>query len=161
GLDEVSTKKTMDDDAMILSTLPDSSTAWVSSASTHSACLVINDKDIPFEEFCQACPRFLTAIEEADWPQDRIRMMALFWRNLQVHRYQSFQDPLAQKTLLVYQVEQRRHWHVAAKSSIGPYDISEVNEKVLKETRTRVYWDNRLKRDNARDFKISVHCSFI
>ncbi|KAG1840053.1 hypothetical protein F4604DRAFT_1992282 [Suillus subluteus] len=83
GLDEAATKKTMDDNAMILSTLADGSTAWVSSASTRSARSVVKDEDIPFEEFCQACPHFLAALEEADWPQDRIRMMALFWRNLQ------------------------------------------------------------------------------
>ncbi|KAG1802113.1 uncharacterized protein HD556DRAFT_799769 [Suillus plorans] len=62
GLDEASIKKTIDDDAMILSTLADGSTAWVSSASTRSARSVINDENLPFEEFCQACPRFLTAI---------------------------------------------------------------------------------------------------
>ncbi|KAG1784995.1 uncharacterized protein HD556DRAFT_1250545 [Suillus plorans] len=89
GLDEVSTKKMVDHDAIILSALPDGSTAWVSLASTCSARSVANDEDLPFEEFCQACPRFLVALEEADWPQDRIRMTALFWRNLQIHKYRS------------------------------------------------------------------------
>ncbi|KAG0701938.1 hypothetical protein DFH29DRAFT_1049192 [Suillus ampliporus] len=157
GLDEAVIKKTVDDDAMILSTLADGSTAWVSSASTRSARSVINDENLPFEEFCQACPRFLTALEEADWPRDRIRMMALFWRNLQVHRYRSLRDPIAQKTLLVYQSEQRRRWHVVAKSAAGPYDLSEVNEKVLEDTRAKVYWEERLKRDNARDYKVSIN----
>lgn len=129
----------------------------MTSASTRNARSVINDEDLPFEEFCQACPRFLLALEEADWPQDRLRMMALFWRNLQVHKLRSARDPLAQKTLLVYQAKQRRHWHVVAKSSAGPYDISVVNEKVMEETRARVYWDDRIKKDNARDFKVSIH----
>lgn len=157
GLDEASTKKTVDDDAMILSSLPDGSTAWVSSASTRSARSVVNDEDLPFEEFCQACPRFLAALEEADWPQDRIRMTAIFWRNLQIHKYRSLRDPLAQKTLLVYQAEQRRRWHVAAKSAVGPYDLSIINEKVLEDTRSKVYWEDRSKRDNARDYKVSNH----
>ncbi|KAG2032749.1 hypothetical protein BDR03DRAFT_873355, partial [Suillus americanus] len=157
GLDEVTAKKTVDDDAMVLSTLPDGATAWVSSASTRSARSVVNDEDLSFEDFCQACPRFLLALEEADWPQDRLRMMALFWRNLQVHKYRSAWEPLAQKTLLVYQAEQHRHWHVVAKSPAGPYDISVVNEKVLQETKTRVYWEDHTKKDNARDFKVSIH----
>lgn len=161
GLDEASIKKTIDDDAMVLSTLADGSTAWISSASARSARSVINDENLPFEEFCQACPRFLTALDEAGWPQDRIRMMALFWRNLQVHSYRSLRDPLAQKTLLVYQAEQRRRWHVAAKSSVGPYDISVVNEKVLEDTRSRVYWDDRLKKDNARDYKVSFNHHYL
>ncbi|KAG2750885.1 hypothetical protein P692DRAFT_201680393, partial [Suillus brevipes Sb2] len=100
---EASIKKTIDDDAMILSTLADGSTAWVSSASTRNARSVVNDKDLPFEEFCQACPRFLTAIGEADWPEDRIQMMARFWMNIQVHKYRSLRDPIAHKTLLTYQ----------------------------------------------------------
>ncbi|KAG1790644.1 uncharacterized protein HD556DRAFT_1204278, partial [Suillus plorans] len=62
GLDEASIKKTIDDDAMVLSTLADGSTAWISSASARSARSVINDENLPFEEFCQACPRFLTAL---------------------------------------------------------------------------------------------------
>ncbi|KAG1873103.1 hypothetical protein F4604DRAFT_1925593 [Suillus subluteus] len=57
---KAATKKTMDDDAMILSTLADGSTAWVSSASTHSACSVVKDEDIPFEEFCQGPWKRLT-----------------------------------------------------------------------------------------------------
>lgn len=68
GLDEAKHKKTVDDDAMILSTLADGSTAWVSAASTRSTRSVVNDENLPFEEFCQACPRFLSAIEEAEWP---------------------------------------------------------------------------------------------
>ncbi|KAG2123779.1 uncharacterized protein EDB93DRAFT_1098877 [Suillus bovinus] len=143
-------------DAMVLSTLADGSTAWISSASARNAKSVINDENLPFEEFCQACPRFLVALEEANWPEDRIRMMALFWRNIQVHKYRSLRDPIAQKTLLVYQAEQRRRWHVAAKSSTGPYNISTVNEKVLADTREKVYWEERLKRDNARDYKVSL-----
>jgi hypothetical protein len=88
-LDEANLKKTVDDDAMIMSTLADGSMAWVSAASTRNARAVINDEDLPFEEFCQACPRMLTAMEQADWPEDRVRMMAKFWRNIQVHKYRS------------------------------------------------------------------------
>ncbi|KAG0705756.1 hypothetical protein DFH29DRAFT_799668 [Suillus ampliporus] len=87
GLDEANTKKTIDDDTMILSTLADGSTAWVSSALTRNVRAVVNDENLPFEEFCQACPRFLTVIEEADWPEDRVRMMAHFWMNIQVQKY--------------------------------------------------------------------------
>jgi hypothetical protein len=155
GLDEVNRKETVDDDAMIMSTLADGSTAWVSAASTRNARAVINDENLPFEEFCQACPRMLMAMEEADWPEDRTRMMARFWRNIQVHKYRSMRNPVAQKALLAYQAEQRKRWHVAVKTSVGPYDLSLVNERVLEETRERVYWETRDKRDNARDYKVS------
>ncbi|KAG1809147.1 uncharacterized protein BJ212DRAFT_1279844 [Suillus subaureus] len=87
GLDEANHKKMVDDDAMIMSTLVDGSSTWVSAASTCNACTVISDDDLLFEEFCQACPHMLTIMEETDWPEDRIRMMAKFWRNIQVHKF--------------------------------------------------------------------------
>ncbi|KAG1729859.1 uncharacterized protein EDB91DRAFT_1059788, partial [Suillus paluster] len=139
GLDEALVKKTMDDDAMVLSTLADGSTAWVSSASTCSTWSAINDENLPFEDFCQACLRLLDALLEVDWPQDRIRITALFWRNLQVHKYCSLPDPWTQRTLLVYQAEQHKWWHIIAKSAADLYDLSEINEKVLEEMRGRVY----------------------
>ncbi|KAG1731059.1 uncharacterized protein EDB91DRAFT_1085183 [Suillus paluster] len=108
GLDEAHAKKTIDDDAMIMSKMADSSTAWVSSASTCNTCSVMDDQNISFENSCQACPCFITAMEEADWPEDRVRMMVIFWNNTQIHKYWSLRDLLAQKTLLVYQAEQRR-----------------------------------------------------
>ncbi|KAG1790870.1 uncharacterized protein HD556DRAFT_1241373 [Suillus plorans] len=64
GLDEALTKKAIvDNDAMVLSTLADGSTAWITAASVRNASSVINDEDLTFEDFCQACPRFITAIE--------------------------------------------------------------------------------------------------
>ncbi|KAG1773430.1 hypothetical protein EDD22DRAFT_767200 [Suillus occidentalis] len=153
---EANTKKTIDDDAMILSMLADGLTGWVSSTSTRNAHSVVNDENLPFEEFCQACPHFLTVIEEADWPQDRVQMMARFWMNIQVHKYRSLRDPIAHKTLLTYQSEQRKRWHIAAKSSVGLYDISKDNEKVLQDTREKVYWEEHNKRDNACDYKVSI-----
>ncbi|KAG2343184.1 hypothetical protein BDR05DRAFT_884647, partial [Suillus weaverae] len=151
GLDEANQKQTINDDAMILSTLADGLTAWVSSASTRNTQSVVNDEKLPLKEFCQACPRFLTAIEEADWPEDRVRMMACFWMNIQVHKLRSLRDPIAQKTLLVYQAEQHKCWHITVKSAVGLYDISVINEKVMEATTVKVYWDECNKRDNARD----------
>ncbi|KAG0693778.1 hypothetical protein DFH29DRAFT_815996 [Suillus ampliporus] len=115
GPDEAHSKKTIDDDTMVMSTLPDGSTAWVSAAAACNASSVIDDENLSFEEFCIACPRFIAAIKEANWPQDRVHMMVIFWKNLQIHPYRSMWDPLAQKVLLLYQAEQRKHWHVVAK----------------------------------------------
>ncbi|KAG1737229.1 hypothetical protein EDB19DRAFT_1829656 [Suillus lakei] len=52
----------------------------------------------------------------------------------------------AQKTLLVHQAEQ-------SKSSVGPYDICVINEKVLEDMGSRVYWEDCIKKDNVRDYK--------
>ena len=106
GLDDAQLKTTIDEDAMVMAKLPGGSTAWVSAASARNSQSVVEDQNISFEDFCQACPRIIAAMEEAEWPADRLKMMALFFRNLQVHEYRSMRDPLAQKALLLYQAEQ-------------------------------------------------------
>ncbi|KAG1839246.1 hypothetical protein F4604DRAFT_1542510, partial [Suillus subluteus] len=106
GLDKANHKKTIDDDAMIMSTLVDGSSAQVSAASTCNARAIINDKDLLFEDFCQACPHMLTTMEGVDWPEDQIRMMMKCWRNIQNHKYQSMWNPIGQKVLLTYHAEQ-------------------------------------------------------
>ncbi|KAG1741379.1 hypothetical protein EDD22DRAFT_786723, partial [Suillus occidentalis] len=155
GLEEANCKITVDNDAMIMSMLVDGSSAWVIAASTHDACAVLNDEDLPFEEFCQAYPRMTTMMEETDWPEDRVRMMVKFWRNIQIHRFCSLRASIGQKALLTYQAEQRKCWHITVKTSVSPYDLSLVNEKVLEEMRERVYWEEREKKDNARNYKVS------
>ena len=89
---------------------------------------VIDDKDILWEDFCKAVPRMLLAMEEADWPVERIIMLASFWANLQVHELRSSRDPVDQKTLLLYQAQQRRLWHLAIPSPRGAYNISVIDE---------------------------------
>ncbi|KAF8800746.1 hypothetical protein BYT27DRAFT_7116798 [Phlegmacium glaucopus] len=133
---------------------PDGSTSWVPAASTKTASGVIDDKDIPWEDFCQAAPRMIVAMEEADWPRDRVTMLAKFWGNLQVHELRSSRDPLDQKTLIVYQAEQRRLWHLAISSPRGAYNLSRINEELIRKTRDRVYWDDRKQKDNERDCRV-------
>lgn len=147
GLDDIHLKTTIDEDAMVMTNLPGGSTAWVSAASARNSRSVIEDKDLSSEDFCQACPRIVVAMGEAAWPADHIKMMALFFRNLQAHEYRSMRDPLAQKALLLYQSEQRKRWHLAVKTAAGAYDLSRINNELLERTRTRVYFDDREKKD--------------
>lgn len=156
GLDDAKLKSSVDEDAMIMATLTGGDTAWVSAASTRNAGAVIDDQNLTFEDFCQACPRIITAMQEASWPVDRVTMMAMFWRNLQVHDFRSMRDPQAQKALLVYQAEQRKRWHIAVKSAAGAYDLSRINEVLLERTRANVYLEERTRSDNKRDYRVSV-----
>jgi hypothetical protein len=156
GLDHaLHSSNTADDEAMVMLRQPNGSTAWIPAASTKTAAGVTDDKDILWEDFCQAAPRMIVAMEEADWPQDRVTMLAKFWGNLQVHELRSSRDPLDQKTLLIYQAEQRRLWHLAISSPRGAYNISRLNEEVLRKTREKVYWADRSIKDNERDYRVS------
>ena len=156
GLDDaLHSSNTVDDEAMVMLRQSNGSTSWVPAASTKTSLGVIDDKDIRWEDFCQAAPRMIVAMEEADWPQDRVTMLAKFWGNLQVHELRSSTDPLDQKTLLVYQAEQRRLWHLAISSPRGAYNISRINEEIVKKTRERVYWEDRRIKDRERDYRVS------
>ncbi|KAG2133827.1 uncharacterized protein EDB93DRAFT_1306785 [Suillus bovinus] len=79
GLDNAKLKSSVDEDTMIMATLAGGSTAWVSAASTRNTTVVIDDENFTFENFCQACPCIIEAMQETSWPADRVRMMALFW----------------------------------------------------------------------------------
>jgi len=157
GLDEAMKINTsVDDDAMIISRRPDGSTSWVPATTARDSKRVIDNKDIPWEDFCQAVPRMIIAMEEADWPPERIVMLASFWGNLQVHELRSSRDPLDQKTLLLYQARQRRLWHLAIPSPRGAYNIATIDETIMRTTKEEIYWDDRAARDNERDFRVSA-----
>ncbi|KDQ62029.1 hypothetical protein JAAARDRAFT_54071 [Jaapia argillacea MUCL 33604] len=143
-----------DDDAMVLQTNSEGRDHWVPAASTRVAQSFIEDKDLPWEDFCQAVPRMVMAMEDAGWLESRVEMFAQFWGSLQVHPHRSSRDRLDQKTLLVYQGEQRKLWHQAMNSPRGGYNISKINEVVMRKTREAVYWDARQATDNERDFRV-------
>jgi len=96
----------------------------------------------------------IMAMEEANWLQDRVKMMAFFWRNLQTHPLRSSCEPLAQKTLLVYQAEQCKHWHIAIKLMNNLYSLEHINEVLLECMRNQVYWDFHDRKDNEGDYQV-------
>ena len=83
-------------------------------------------------------------------------MLAKFWGNLQMHEYRFSRDPLDQKTLLVYQAEQRRLWHLAIASPQGAYNLSRINEDIMRKTKEKVYWDERRQKDYQKDFRVRI-----
>ncbi|KDQ55577.1 hypothetical protein JAAARDRAFT_195428 [Jaapia argillacea MUCL 33604] len=111
---------TVDNDAMVLQANTEGKNRWVPAASVRVAWDFVEDKDLAWEDFCQAVPRMIMAMEDADWPVERVDM-----------------------TLLVYQGDQRKLWHQAMSSPQGGYNISKINDNVLRKAREAVYWDAR------------------
>ena len=156
GLDDAfRNSNTVDDEAMTMIRLPNGSSSWAPAASTKAANPT-EDRNILWEDFCQAAPRMIVAMEEADWPQERVAMLAKFWGNLQIHELRSTRDPLDQKTLIVYQAEQRRAWHLAISSPQGAYNLARINEEIMRKTREKVYWDERRIKDYQRDLRVRL-----
>jgi hypothetical protein len=94
----------------------DGSTLWVHMAAACESHKAIDNKDIRWEDFCQAVLRMILAMEEADWPEERVVMLALFWGNLQIHELHFSRDLLDQWTLLLYQAHQHHLWHLTIPS---------------------------------------------
>ncbi|KAG0698266.1 hypothetical protein DFH29DRAFT_777588, partial [Suillus ampliporus] len=62
GLDDAKLKSSVNDDAMIMAVLAGGETTWVSAASMRNTSTVVDDQNLPFEDFCQACPRIISAM---------------------------------------------------------------------------------------------------
>ncbi|TFY67376.1 hypothetical protein EVJ58_g1654 [Rhodofomes roseus] len=142
----------VDDDALAMKTNSDGSTSWVPAASLRSDKAVIPDKELSWEQFREAVPRLLGAMEQAKWDAARVSMLAHFFGKLQNHPFrQHSRNPLDIRALLTYQGEQRQRWHLAITTATGAWNLSEINETILSETRDRVYRDQREVKDAEHD----------
>ncbi|KAG1856830.1 hypothetical protein C8R48DRAFT_674802 [Suillus tomentosus] len=88
GIQEAhSTYRTRDDEGMLPTTNSDGSTVWVTAAGAKPSSAVIADRNLSTVEFAQAVPRLIAALEEYDWPVQRVTMLARFWGAVMLHRY--------------------------------------------------------------------------
>jgi hypothetical protein len=85
----------------------DGTVAWVPTVASREARTIADNRFISWENFCQAVPRILLAMEAAKWPPQHLTMLANLWSKLQVHKFCSSHDPLDQRALIVYQAEQQ------------------------------------------------------
>lgn len=138
------------DDAMTMIKGPDGSTTWAPASANDSKGMV-EDKDLDWEDFAIAAARMVIAMQEAGWGADRIGMMVDFWSNIQRHPFRASAHPLDKRALLLYQGEQRRTWHFANEGSGHGYNLSEINEGLLRETKDKLYWATRHQKDEEQD----------
>ncbi|KDQ50949.1 hypothetical protein JAAARDRAFT_543284 [Jaapia argillacea MUCL 33604] len=76
----------VDDEAMVMLRQPNGGTGWTPAAAVRDSRSVVDDKDIAWEDFCQAAPRMIIAMEQAGWREERVRMLASFWGTLFIRR---------------------------------------------------------------------------
>ncbi|KIK75686.1 hypothetical protein PAXRUDRAFT_172037, partial [Paxillus rubicundulus Ve08.2h10] len=74
GLDDtLDTSTSVDPDAMVMSHLLDGSMAWVPAATACNPTKLVEDQNLIFEDFCQAAPCFVEAIQQANWPDNQVK----------------------------------------------------------------------------------------
>ena len=157
GLDNASKAfNILEEDALSLIKRGDGSTSLVPVLLSKESRNVIEDSDLSWDEFCIAAPRMILAMSRSEWPPDRIAMMMEFWSNLNTHPYRSSRDPLDRDTLLLYQAKQRKLWHQAINSPGHGYDLSQINEELLRQTKDQLYWIDWERKDHGRDYTVSV-----
>jgi hypothetical protein len=152
----LTTYNSTDDDALTLLQRADGLTSLIPASSTKESKGVVEDHDLDWEEFCIAAPRMIEAMGRANWPPERIQMMSNFWSNLQEHPFRSSGAPFEQRALLLYQAEQRRMWHIAINTPHSGYNLSSINEQLLRDTKERLFWKDRTRPLPEADFSVST-----
>lgn len=135
-LDESSAFK-LDEDGRLIAT---------PKASAHALKGLVKDDDLSWEMFCLATPVFLQQAALAGWPEDRIRMFAQFWDELQSHRWRWNVDPLRSRALIKYQAVYRRQWHFTISAPGQNYTLVPIDETLLE----RVYQELRSESEAAK-----------
>ena len=143
------------DEALSFIKRSDGSTLLVPALSSKESRNVIVDSELSWDEFCIATPHMILVMSRAEWPPNCITMMMEFWSNLNMHPYRSSRDQLDQDALLLYQAEQRKLWHQAINSPGHGYDLSQINEELLHQTKDRLYWLEWERKDRGRDLHVS------
>lgn len=131
--------RTRDDEGMVPTTGEDGSTVWVSATLTKPSTKVAVDRNLSTIEFAQAVPRIIKALEDYDWPAQRVTMLANFWGSIMLHCYWNSPDNITQRAILIYQEKQRRAWHNTIPLPKGAWDISILNKTALLRTFDRVF----------------------
>ena len=141
GLDNtVKAFSILEEDGLSLVERDNGSTSLIPALSSKESRSVVEDNKLSWDNFCISVPHMILAMSYSEWPPDWINMMTEFWTNINTHPYRSLRDPLDQSTLLLYQAEQRKLWHQAIHSPGHGYDLLQINEELLHQTKDRLYW---------------------
>lgn len=145
-----------EEESMVMLRQADGTTTFAPAIAAKEAKGLVEDKDLEWEDFCIAMPAMLEAFGIADWPLERIQMFGNFWANIQDHRLRRSGDLIDRTVLLWYQAKQQKQWHHCLDSPSGAYNLGKINEVVLADTKERVYWLERDRRE-AEALSVSLH----
>ncbi|KIJ48312.1 hypothetical protein M422DRAFT_247633 [Sphaerobolus stellatus SS14] len=79
---------------------------WIMASAKRDTGSFKRDEDLTWDEFAGAVPRMLLAMQHARWPTECITLMAKFWGSILSHSLRLSTDPIDERTLLFYQVQQ-------------------------------------------------------
>ncbi|KAG1904843.1 uncharacterized protein F5891DRAFT_944792 [Suillus fuscotomentosus] len=151
GLEEALFSYSTRDNEGLIPSEQDGAMVWISAAASKPSKHVVPDRFLSPVDFAQAVPRIVAALEEHDWPNQRVLMLARFWGAIMTHRYWNSNNQIAQRALMIYQEEQRRAWHMAVALGNGAWDLSIISDTML-----ACLFDRVLRESRHRDHESQV-----
>ncbi|KAF6748298.1 hypothetical protein DFP72DRAFT_1074352 [Ephemerocybe angulata] len=116
------------------------------------------DDELTFDEWTVATQRFVLAMRQVGWQEDRVLMFARHFVAIQTHPWRVEVDAYGDKkhALLIYAARQRVIWHMRLEQGISPIeDISEWNKEALQRAKEEAYDRRRNRVDAAVDVRVS------
>ncbi|KAG6851656.1 hypothetical protein C0991_007294, partial [Blastosporella zonata] len=130
----------------------DGNVSWAPTTTAKAAKDVWKDRDLSWEQLLMATPRFLEAIQAADWTPQHQTMMHNLLAGLQSHPYQFTANPLDRRTLVRYLCEQRLLWHQSIKVAVGRgWNIGIISEPLLRMVKSTIRNEEADRREAERD----------
>ncbi|KAI6010203.1 hypothetical protein BKA83DRAFT_4068894 [Pisolithus microcarpus] len=123
----------LDDKALTLLKADNGQHVWVPASNTRDKSAIIRDEDLTWEQFGEASVRFLEAMREHNWQEDRVEMHVKFWTALENHPWHHSPLNLLKRALLLYQSQQRQKWHQAI-GTVQAFSLAKLNVGVLNHT---------------------------
>ncbi|KAF8164528.1 hypothetical protein BJ912DRAFT_257027, partial [Pholiota molesta] len=162
GLDEVTRDPgAADFDAVNLVRLDGNSIGWTSAHDLKKSRAVVDDADLSWDDFLQAAPRLLVAMQQSAWPKDRVDMFATFFGNIQLVALGTVRGDLEvrRRALLLYASEQRKQWHVCITSPDTAFNLSVINYTLLSRYVAQVHEAESAAKEKARDARFEAMMS--
>ncbi|KAJ7683979.1 hypothetical protein B0H17DRAFT_941290, partial [Mycena rosella] len=133
------------DDALGL-TKTEEGIALRSLASSRPSKNVVKDKDLTWRQFNIGKNAMLAAMHKYKWSPESLQALAAFWCNLELHSQRT--KPHREQILLNYQARVRIEWHDASEARDEAFDISDINETLMRAIADD-FWDD-VRNDGVR-----------
>ncbi|KAJ3499341.1 hypothetical protein NMY22_g19520 [Coprinellus aureogranulatus] len=101
----------------------------------------VKDKDLSWDQFAVGSLRMVSVMEEAGWLASHIQMFGSFFGALHQHAFNTSVDITGcdRHALLIYQADDRRAWHQALHAQATAFDLSIINDQMLRAARDKAF----------------------
>lgn len=140
----------------------DGTVQLVPSATVRNSRRAVKDRNLSWDDFVIAIPRYIAAMEYVETPEDTIdmfhRMYATFIdrANRELHNV-----TLARRSVMHYACLLRKRWHLRVlREKKAMYSLVNINEELLLEARSVVREEMLLEKERERNDEVRLFATF-